>query len=124
METCARCRTFAADLGRTHEVLDLVSVADPRWGFSDRVAAQIADVPPNTAWTAAWARVLRPLPMGVGVAAFCLGVALVSLANGQPGPAAVPRTDAVALLADNVLGVAVQPALEEELANLVPWSEE
>ena len=67
---------------------------------------------------------MRPAPVGIGAAAFCAGVALVILANGETLSDNGQRTDAVALLADTYLGTTTQAALEDELINLMPRAED
>ncbi len=128
LASCLRCRAFAAKLSVLEESLDSVSAADPRWGFSDRVMARIAEgepsARPRVSLALPWLRFLRPAPIGVGAAAFCAGAAMVILANGQVEADVWQRGDVVAALADNYLGIEAQPVLEEELANLLPESED
>lgn len=128
LASCLRCRAFAAKLSALREDLDSVSATDPRWGFTDRVMARIANVQPGAERGGSrvdhWLRFLRPAPIGVGAAAFCAGVALVILANGQTETSQWQRSDVVESLADAYLGIESQPGLEDELVNLLPKSED
>ncbi|MHC4698173.1 MAG: zf-HC2 domain-containing protein [Planctomycetota bacterium] len=121
--SCHRCRAFATDLGQLGETLNTVSAKEPRWGFAERVTARIADVKPNH-HEMPLPRILRPLPVGVGAAAFCAGMLLVILANGQAEALDSQRSDAVAVLADSYLGISAEPALEDELISLLPQTED
>ena len=120
LASCARCRAFSADLASVGNALASMSAADPRWGFADRVAARIADIEPE----AGWLRFVKLAPLGMGVAAFCAGVALVTLANGDADSAATPRIDAVAVLADSYLGTVTPTGPADELISLLPKSED
>ena len=120
LASCGRCRAYAADLGGLGDVLDSVSVVEPRWGYENRLAARIANVEPDSGRS----RWVRPWPVGIGAAAFSAGVALVIVANGDTPTGNPPRTDAVALLADSYLGTTTQAALEDELINLMPRAED
>ncbi len=122
LASCAPCRAFATYLNGLGEALDSASVGEPRWGFLNRVAARIAEVGPD----AALPRLMRPAPVGVSLAAFCAGVALVLLANGETRSENGRRPDAMALLADSYLGTTTPAALEpeDELIDLLARSED
>jgi anti-sigma factor RsiW len=127
LSSCERCRAFAAGLDALGEALDASPVEDPRWGLSDRVLARVADVErsprPTVSTTPSWGRFLRPAPIGVGAAAFCAGAAIVVLANGQTKSTQTQR-DVVAAMAGDYFGVESQPVLGDELASLLPQSED
>jgi hypothetical protein len=106
------------------EVLDSLSAPDPRWGFADRVLARLAHAETVVERPAGWLQWLRPAPIAAALGAFCAGVTLVMLANGQADAEQQPQRDPIVLLADAWLGVETQPALEDELANLLPPSED
>ena len=120
--SCEPCRAFETDLSGLGATLDAASVAEPRWGYLDRVAARIADVDPE----AALPRILRPAPVGVSVAAFCAGVALVMLANGDTRSENGRPPAVTALVTDSYLGTTTLAALEpeDELINLLARSED
>ncbi len=122
LESCPDCRAFASDIGCLAAVLDSATVMEPRVGFAGRVLARIEDVEPGIEQAGGWLRLLRPVPVSVGVAAFCAGISLVVLANGQTEADASRSSDAVTLLADSYLGTTTTPALEDELVNLLPPS--
>jgi len=122
LESCPNCQAFAADIGCLAAVLDSATVMEPRVGFAGRVVARIEDVEPGIERPAGWLRILRPIPVGVGVAAFCAGMSLVLLANGQAESDEYRASDAVTLLADSCLGTTTAPALEDELVHLMPPS--
>jgi anti-sigma factor RsiW len=130
LAACPACRAFAADLGRLGTALDAATVIEPRPGFAGRVTARIAHAEDGDATAGVpktgWLQLLRPLPMGVGVTAFCAGMSLVVLANGQAQAEAdaSQARDAITLLADQYLGIETKPALEDELVDLLPLSED
>jgi len=128
LASCQRCRAFAASFGALGETLNSSPVEDPRWGFAGRVMARIDDVEPSSeprrSAVPTWLRALRPAPVGVGAAAFCAGVALVIVANGQAETETWQRGDVVAALAEDYLGIESQPNLGDELGAILPESEE
>ena len=128
LASCERCRAFGAGLSALDGLLDTSTVEDPRWGFADRVLARISDVVqtpvPKGSTVASWLRFMRPAPIGVGAAAFCAGAALVILANGQTEAGQTQRSDVVAELADDYFGIESRPVLGDELASLLPKSED
>lgn len=122
LESCPDCRTFAAGIGRLSVELDAATAMEPRVGFAGRVMARIEDIEPGIERAGVWLRLLRPVPVSVGVAAFCAGMSLVVLANGSAEADVYRASDAVTLLADSYLGTTTTPGLEDELANLLPPS--
>jgi len=124
LASCERCRAFASDLGQLGEALNLVSAAEPRWGFAERVTSRIASLDSTGQRETVRPPFLRPLPVGVGAAAFCAGAALVIFANGQAEAVNWQRSDPVAVLAEANLGISSLPAVEDELFDLLPHSED
>jgi anti-sigma factor RsiW len=124
LEACRGCRDFAAELGGLGDVLDSLSAPDPRWGFSDRVLARLAHAEVAGERPVGWHQWLRPVPIAAALGAFFAGMTLVMLANGQAYPEQQQQGDPIVLLADAWLGVETQPALADELANLLPPSED
>ena len=120
---CARCRAFAADLAMIPEELDSLSVPEPRWGFTGRLMARLPERQSDYGFARSWLDFLRPAPMGLGAAAFCLGVVLVVLAGGGLSVPSAGVESGVAVLAADYFDTLSEDAVEERLLDLLPETE-
>lgn len=80
---CSACRQFEADLLDLAAGLDCLAVPEPRWGFTERLVARLAEQNTGSAESGGWLGFLRPAPVGVGAVAFSLGVLLTILVNSE-----------------------------------------
>ena len=85
LAACETCRAFADGLAPLADMLDQVEAPEPRWGFSNRVLARLPAEEPGASPIQKLIDLLRPAPLGVGTAAFCMGVAATLLLNGANG---------------------------------------
>ncbi len=80
---CATCRAFASNVEGLAAKLDAFDAPEPRWGFTERVMARLPNRETPIEASSGWVGKLRPVPVGLGVAAFSFGVMLTVLANGS-----------------------------------------
>ena len=92
LAACETCRAFADGLAPLANMLDQVEAPEPRWGFPDRVLARLPAEEPAASPIQGLIDLLRPAPLGVGTAAFCLGVATTFSLNGANGETTVNGT--------------------------------
>ena len=121
---CAECRDFAADLERSAGDLDLLTVPEHRWGFTERLMARLPEERETVGLLERLLGSLRPAAMGLGVAAFCLGAVLTALVSqeAQNGVAAVEQdTDAVA---GDYFTTLAEVSVDEQLLALLSETEE
>jgi len=124
LAACPECRAFAADLAGLTEGLDLLTVPEPRWGFTGRTMARLANPQSRETASRGWLDFLRPAPLGVGAAAFGFGVFLVIMANGEQEAPGAERDTIVALADDGTVAALLNDAIEERLLALLPDAEE
>ncbi len=86
-QTCSACAAFALDLSRLDGSVRAFDAPPPSAGFTARVMAGLPRRQSGLDMLGSWVDLLRPAPLGVGVAAFCVGAALVML-TGQDSAAA------------------------------------
>ena len=124
---CEACRAFAADMGRLADELDLVQAPEARWGFADRVSARLpGEQPAATGWRGVL-DLLRPAPLGVGAAAFCLGMVVTLLANGANGQASADSTTqdpVIEEVAGDYATLLAEASIEQHLWALFPETED
>ena len=121
---CARCRAFAAGLDASGEALSTWPAPDPRPGFAGRTRARIANLDPAQGSSPGWQEFLKPAPLGLGAAAFCIGVVLAVLANGrQPTEPPAPGQGPEALANGYVAALSEDP-VEASLLALLPQAED
>jgi anti-sigma factor RsiW len=120
---CAQCRAFAADLATIPEALDSLSAPEPRWGFTGRLMARLPERQSGAGFARSWLDLLRPAPVGLGAAAFGLGVALVVLASDSLNVPEPGTENGVAVLAADYFDTLSEDALEERLLDLLPETE-
>ncbi|RJP42128.1 MAG: hypothetical protein C4547_00770 [Phycisphaerales bacterium] len=86
-QSCSACAAFAHDLARLGGALQAFRSPAPSDGFTRRVMARLPRRQSGLDILQSWLELLRPAPLGVGVAAFCLGVGLVLLTGGDSASA-------------------------------------
>ena len=127
LAVCDTCRAFAAGLARLAEKLDQVEAPEPRWGFTDRVLARLPVEEPAASPIQWLIELLHPAPLGVGVAAFCLGVAATCSLNGANGEttANVATQDPVIeVVAGDYATVYAEASVQQQLWALLPETED
>lgn len=121
---CARCRAFAADVTRFTEDFDSLTVPEPRWGFTGRLMARLSEQESSSNVPWSWVDLLRPAPLGLGAAAFSLGIVLTVLVNGElPANGEDGRRTVEALVGDYWDALS-EVSVDEQLLALLPETEE
>ena len=123
LTACATCRAFAADVAGFDERFDLLTAPEPRGGFTGRIMARLEDPQRGNAPSPGWLDFLRPAPLGIGAAAFCLGVIVVVLANDRQGFRGVEPDNTVTTLGDDYSDALSEVAVEERLLALLSDTE-
>jgi len=120
---CRGCRAFADEAARLADALNLVQAPEARWGFAGRVLAQLPDEQPAPSSIQRLVELLRPAPVGVGTAAFCLGVGAAFLLNGANGGLngdLAASDQAITEVAGDYAAVFAEAAIEQDLRALFP----
>ena len=124
---CETCRAFADGLAPLADVLDQVEAPEPRWGFADRVLARLPAEVPTASPIEGLIDLLRPAPLGVGTAAFCLGVAATFLLNGANGETTANGTvqdPVIEAVAGDYATVYAEASVQQQLWALLPETED
>jgi anti-sigma factor RsiW len=121
---CSQCQAFAADLARSAERLEIWTAPEPRWGFTGRFMARLAEQPADARPTRSWLELLRPAPVGLGAAAFCFGVILTVLVSAGPSANGATASQDVELLAGDYFDTLSEISVDQQLLALLPEAEE
>ena len=124
---CAGCRVFAAAVPRFTEDFDSLTVPEPRWGFTGRLMARLSEQESSSDVPWSWVDLLRPAPLGLGAAAFCLGVAVTFSLNGANGEMPVNGTaqdPVIEAVAGDYATVYVEASVQQRLWALLPETED
>ena len=127
LSSCEACRTFAAELTQLVNALDQVEAAEPRWGFADRVLARLPAEEPAASPVQRLLGLLRPAPLGVGTAAFCLGIGttlLMNGANGETAADAIASDPVIEAVAGDYAIVYAEASVQQQLWALLPETED
>ncbi|MFH0983471.1 MAG: zf-HC2 domain-containing protein [Planctomycetota bacterium] len=79
---CSACRQFAADLPGGARDLELLTVPEPRAGFTGRCLARLLEPGTPRTWSRAWFEILRPVQVAAAVVALSCGAFLALSMNG------------------------------------------
>ena len=127
LAACETCRAFTTALARLADKLDQAEAPEPRWGFADRVLARLPAEEPTASPIQGLIDLLRPAPLGVGAAAFCLGVAATFLLNGANGEATangVAQDPVVEAVAGDYATVYAEASVQQQLWGLLSETED
>ncbi len=83
---CHGCRRFAGDLPRCTQALDLMTVPEPREGFTARVMLHLPQRPTKRVGLRQWSDALLPGTAAAAALALSCGVVLALWMNGGGSP--------------------------------------
>ena len=124
LSTCPSCTAFSADAGRLAEDIGRFVAPEPRWGFTDRLMARLPEQRPVPGASTGWLDLLRPVPAGLGAVAFCCGVILVVMANGEPPVEDQTTSPDIEAIAGDYFDTLAEISVDEQLLALLPDEEE
>lgn len=100
---CDACRAFAEGLAGLNQTLAAFAAPEPSTGFAQRTQNRLDRSKIRWAWPQFRPDLLRPLPVGVAVAAFAFGVALTWMANGTSSSPSTSTISAASQTIDDPL---------------------
>lgn len=116
---CQQCRAFASDVKDDEQALAQLTAPEPRPGFTARLLVRMPESRPSYVRLREWVGFLRPAPLGVGTAAFCLGIIVVVLANGERSSADAEYNNATVALSGDSLDTLSEVPVDERLLALL-----
>ncbi len=116
---CPQCQALASGMKDDAQALGQLTAPEPRPGFTARLLARMPESQPSYVRLREWLGFLRPAPLGVGAAAFCLGITVVVLANGERSTPDAEYDNATAVLSGDSLNALSEVPVDERLLALL-----
>jgi len=122
---CPACRAFAAGLSGDAAALQSWAVPPARWGFAQRVMRRLEAAPVERGALRRWIELVHLGRVGLGAAAFALGILAMAAMNGD-GVLDVPeeRDEAVVTAAGDSFDALPSDSAGAELLALLGGAEE